>query len=244
MVKSYKVLGLILLILGICLTPVAYIIMSSIFLTAIGLSIIILGITSIGLAERKIVTSSGSNLVIVEQINENNASILSRLKFKNKAIYLPRELNNGKSRVFIPLMKEDDIGAIENILRRQFTIRHLPNSEDNAIIVTTPGNISLDMLQNTPGYTADEIRAAITFILTNTMNSAQKVKVNLANSKIEVEILRPENTSGETVFHPCLGGPTSSIVAAVCSEASKKPVRIIDENNLQRCNKITVEVLS
>ena len=91
---------------------------------------------------------------------------------------------------------------------------------------------------------ADEIAAAASYILTGVLDIANSVTVNLADTRLEVEVSGSKLPYEDIWYYRCLGSPIASIVAAISSEALQKPVRIREESYGKGKARIVLEVLS
>jgi hypothetical protein len=95
-----------------------------------------------------------------------------------------------------------------------------------------------------PGPTADEIEAAITYILSEVLDIADSASVILVNDRIYVSVSNPKLMIEDTWYWQCLGSPIASIIAAISSEALGKPIKISEENFEKKLSTITLEVLT
>ena len=237
------VLGIILVILGLGLASTYYY-RSPASITAVGLSTAILGLTCIFLSGDKTPVYTETWRIMMKTGIENTSELLAELDIKNKAIYLPRDMRGGHHHALMPLTDDNSLRKIKDSFPGHLIIRSLPGAEMIAIAVTTPGNISLDMLPQSPGPTAGEIQKSVTYILTRMMESVPAVKVDLKDSRINIEVRGSKLDFENALFYECLGSPIASVAAAVSSEALLKPVRIINENNDKSSQKIQLEVLN
>jgi len=242
--NPYKVLGIILIVAGAVLAPVFYFVIDAIPLTAVALSAIILGLASFFLSNARPYISPESCQILLKAGMENTAALLEELGIRSRAIYLPSNMRNGHPQALVPLVVDCDVKKIKEQLPGRLIVRYGPEAEDMAIAVTTPGSINLDMLENRPGPTADEIESAITYILAGVLDIASGVKVNITESRIDVEVSGAKMGYEEIWYYQCLGSPIASIAAAVSSEALQKPVRILEESNHKGKNRVIIEVLS
>jgi hypothetical protein len=274
MAKMYVYLGVVLALIGSGIALLSYITIDSVPLTAVGFSTLILGLTSIGLANTRTKLSPEACLMFLKAGVKNTLAILEELEIKGKAIYLPRSMMKGRSEAIILL---NDEGSTQNIkeklskslfvgyelslplkkrgsrrfkeiLPRHIVLDYGAGSKDKAITITTLGNISLDSLKDTPGDTADEIKSAITYILTKILDIASGVRVNVAASSVKVEVTGAETIDkdmfyGESLYSHILGSPIASIAAAICSEALEKPIRITFETFRKGAVSIVLEVI-
>ena len=244
MSNPYRILGLGLSLAGAIFAPISYFIIDSVPLTATGISAIMLGFISIALANTRPNISPEACQLILKTGMENTAALLEELGLKNKAIYLPSTMRDGHPQALIPLKEGEDIQWVKKKISGQLIVRYGVNPDDMAIAVTTPGSINIDMLETTPGPTADEIEAAVTYILTGVLDIANSVKVRLSDSRVEVEISGSRLHYEDIWYYRCLGSPSASIAAAISAEALQKPVRIIEESYKKGKSRIVLEVLS
>jgi hypothetical protein len=242
--NPYRSLGLGLTLSGAILAPLFYFIVDSVPLTAAGLSAIMLGFTSIALANARPYLSPEACRILLRTGMENTAALLEELQVRNKAIYLPSALRNGHPQAIIPLSGEVDTAKIKQKLPGRLIVRYGADSADMAIAVATPGSTSLELLESKPGGAVDEIESAITYILTGVLDIARGVKVNQSGSLITVEISGATMRYEEIWYYQILGSPIASIAAAVSSEALGRPVRILEESRLKGKDVIKLEVLA
>jgi hypothetical protein len=113
-----------------------------------------------------------------------------------------------------------------------------------AIAITTPGNVSVELLENKPGATADEMEIALNYLLTGVLDIAHNVTVHITDAKVEVKISGPKMAYENNWYSKCLGSPIASISAAVVAEALKKPLRITEETYQKTESVVVLEILS
>ncbi|MFC2034446.1 hypothetical protein ACFLTT_03500 [Chloroflexota bacterium] len=203
-----------------------------------------IGLTSIALASTRPYISSIECQLLLQTGMENTSALLEELGLRNKAIYLPSTMRDGHSQALIPLVEGEDIQWIKEKIHGRLIVRYGINPDDMAIIVTTPGSINIDMLENKPGPTSSEIEDAITYILTGVLDIANSVIISLVNNQIDVEISGARLNYEDIWYNRCLGSPIASIVAAISSEALEKPIRIREESYHKTKKRIILEVLS
>ena len=222
----------------------SYYVISSVPLTALGISAIMIGLTCVALANARPAISPEACEIILKTGMGNTAALIEELGLRNKAIYLPSSMRNGYAQALIPLANGKDIQRIQKIIPGRLIVRYGVNPDDMAIAVTTPGSINIGMLDAKPGPTAGEIEAAATYILTGLLDLANSVTVNLSNSRVNVDVSGSKLHYEDIWFYRCLGSPIASIVATVSSEALGKPVRIREEDYNKGKSRIVLEVLS
>lgn len=243
MKDPYRLLGVGLCLAGAVFTPLAYFILDSVPLTAVALSAVIIGVVCVALANTRPYVSPEACQMLLKTGMENTAALLEELGLKNKAVYLPSTMREGQPQAIVPL-EDTKAELIRGKIPGRLIVRYGAGPEDMAIAVTTPGSVSAGLLKTRPGPNSGEIEGAASYILTGVLDLASSVTVNMADGRIDVLVrgvrLRPEDTR----YHHCLGSPVASIVAAICSEALGKPVRIGEESHSRGEGRITLEVLS
>jgi len=242
--NPYRVWGLALCVGGAVFAPIAYFILDSVPLTAMGVSAIIIGFTGVALANARPYISPEACQLILKTGMENTAALLEELGIRSKAVYLPSSMRDGHPQALIPLVEGEDIQWIKGKIPGRLIVRYGLNPDNVALAVTTPGSINVDMLEDKPGPTSDEIGAAVTYILTGVLDIANSVTVHLVDSVVDVEVSGSKLHYEDIWYYRCLGSPIASIVAAISSEALGKPIRIRDESYSKGKSRIVLEVLS
>jgi hypothetical protein len=240
--NPYQVLGLFLVIAGAILSPFFYFIVNSPPLTATSISALILGFTCLAVANTRQYLSSEAARILLKAGTENTAALLEELGLQNKAIYLA-STPKSPSRALIPLVDNAGITIAKDNLPKRLILRYGPNSEDMAIAVTTPGNVSIELLENKPGPTAVEMETAMNYLLIGVLDIARSVSVNITGPKVEVEVKAPKIGYENIAHYKCLGSPIASIAAAVVAEALNKSVRITEEKYQKNEAVIILEIL-
>jgi hypothetical protein len=241
--NPYQILGIVLAIVGAILAPVFYFIVGSPPLTATAISAIILGFTCIAIANSRPYLSPEAAKMLLKTGMENTTALLEELGLQNKATYLP-STSKSPSRALVPLMDKAGTNIVPENLPKRLIVRYGPNPEDMAIAVTTPGNVSIELLENKPGPTADEMETALNYLLTGVLDIAHSVSVHIMDSKVEVKINAPKMSYENVWYYKCLGSPIASITAAVVAEAFKKPLRITEEKYEKNEGVVVLEILS
>jgi hypothetical protein len=204
---------------------------------------VILGFTCIAIANSRPYLSPEATQMLLKTGMENVSALLEELGLQNKATYLP-STSDSESRALIPLVVTGGTTAIPDKLPKRLIVRYGSNSEDMAIAVTTPGNVSVELLENKPGPTADEMEIALNYLLTGVLDIAHNVTVHITDVKVEVKISGPKIIYENNWYSKCLGSPIASISAAVVAEALKKPLRIAEETYQKTEGLVVLEILS
>jgi hypothetical protein len=216
--------------------------MESVPLTAIALSTIVIGIVCIALPNYRPYISPEACQILLKTAMENTAALLGGLGLKNKALYLPSSMRDGHPQAIIPL-EDGNSDLIQGKIPGRLIVRYGAAPGGMAIAVTTPGSMSNELLKTTPGPTPEEIEDAASYILIGMLDLADSVTVSLSDGQVDVLVRGARLVYEETWYYRCLGSPIASIVAAICSEALGKPVRIGEESCSRGESHITLEVL-
>lgn len=241
--NPYRLLGLGLIIAGAIFAPAAYFMINSIPLTAIGLSSIMIGFTSIALATARPRISPEAAQMMFETGMENIAALLEELGLNNKAIYLPSTMRTGNAQALIPLSGDIDVTKLEGKIPGKLIVRYGDNPVDMVVAVTAPGGTILNELEIKPGPTSSEIEQALTYVLTGLLDIANSVSIHFSEKQLHVEVTGPKFPYENASYDRCLGSPIASIVASIASDGFEKPIRIKEESYQKGVNTIQLEVL-
>jgi len=181
--------------------------------------------------------------LLLETGISNIATLIEELGIRSKAIYLPSTITNGKPQALIPLHSNPQAPTIKDVLPQRLIVRYGTNPDDIGLLVTTTGTTAVSMLEVKPGPTSTEIESALTSLFTGLLGVADRIKVAVSENHIKVEIYNPRIENRITWSHECLGGPITSIVASVATEAWNKPVTIKQEEYTRGRLSIELEVL-
>src|SRR5665647_1082439 len=99
--NSFTLLGFCLALAGLSLSLLAYLVLQSTPITALGLSTIILGAVSLALGRGQPKISPQASAILLQSGVENISAIVEELGLKAKAIYLPSSMTAGKPQAFI-----------------------------------------------------------------------------------------------------------------------------------------------
>lgn len=231
------------IITGIIFAPIAYFLITSVPLTAIGISTIIIGFVSLALANSRRPISPEASELLFRAGMENMAALIEEFGIKNKAIYLPSAMLEGRSRAVIPLEDTIELEHIIGKISERLIVRYGDNPEKMAIAVTTPGNIKVEGFEVKAGTTPAEIEATMTHELVGILDLADSITVNMDGTQVDVVVNGARLHYEDIAYYRCLGSPIASIVANITCESMEKPVRIVDESYQRGENHILLEVL-
>ncbi len=240
--NTYTWAGLGLLIAGGLITLPAYFIFHLIWLTALGICMLILSFILIALGKAVPKLPPEVCSLLLETGVDNIASLIEELGIKSKAIYLPSSLAGKYPRAFIPLHSNGSHPEITKALPKRLIARYGSSPEDIGLLISTIGSAATGMLESKPGATPDELEAALTSLLIGRLGVASSTRVICNNNHINVEIFKPRLENGASWSHQCLGGPLATVVASVAAEAWDKPMTISQEVQVNGKYSVELEV--
>jgi hypothetical protein len=241
--NPYTWAGLGLLVTGSLIALSAYFIFLVTWLTALGISMLILSFIFLALGRTIPKISPEVSTLLLETGIDNIATIVEELGVSAKAVYLPSSLANGRPQALIPLHSNPSLPVITKNLSRRLIVRYEAGPDDVGLLLSTPGTTAVGMLGLRPGPTSEELESALTSLFVGILGVASGTRVVTTKNHITVEIYNPRIENKTTWSHQCLGGPLASITASVAAEAWDRPVTIKQEEHRRgRCS-IELEVL-
>jgi hypothetical protein len=240
----YLLLGTGLLVGGVGLTSVAHLLLLDTPLTALGISMIILGAVCLALGKSLPAVSPETSVTFLESGMANIAALVEELGLRAKAVYLPSSLTgSGQPQALIPLHSNPELPRIGRALPHRMIAKFGSRPEDVGILVTTPGSLSATKLEGGASATSEGLEASLHYVLAGLLNLASGVRViSLNDSKIEVEVSHPRQESKNIQAYQWLGTPITSIVASIAAEAVNKPIVIQQETEEKGKSVITLEM--
>ena len=224
----YTASGACLLVLGSLLSLVAYFIISSTPLTALGISAIIIGIVLLA------IRGSGEGLPhrIYEALLSSsleNIALLVEGAGGGRAIYLPSSTVEGGPLALVPLSPPPDKieGSIK--LKRSLIVRYGGNPGCVGILVSTPGSVLVRDTDIATGSTASDVEAQLTSVLVGELSLADGVSVSDVGDTLVIEVSRPNLGKERLLLHEVLGSPITSIIASIAAEVLGSPVELLGE---------------
>lgn len=226
-----------LLIAGILVSPVAYFILALTWLTALGISMLILSLILLALGRTIPKLPPEVCRLFLETGNDNMAVIVEELGIRTRAIYLPSSLTGGQPQALLPLHSNSSLPVIKHALPRRLIVKYGDGPDDIGLLLSTIGSTAVSMLDYRPGHTSAELESALTSLFTGILGIADRTKVVYPDeNRIQVEIIKPRIESKVTLYHRCLGGPLVSIVASVAAEAWDRPITVKrEEHQKEKC---------
>lgn len=228
--NPYTWSGLGLLISGIIIGICAYFVLDIVWLTALGICMIILSIILIALGKSVPKLPPEVCGLLLETGLSNIATLLEELGIKSRAVFLPSSLTNKQPQAFIPLNSNGTRPEITRALPQRLITRHGSNPEDIGILISTIGSAAAGMLQTKPGATPVELETALTTLFSGRLGVADGTRVICTDDNIRIEIKKPRMETSTTWSHQSLGSPLATIVASIAADAWDTPVVINQEN--------------
>lgn len=236
----YILLSTGLIITGIWLAPIAHLLLESTPLTALGISLVILGAVCFVLGRTRPRISPEVSTLLLETGLENIANIVEELGLISKAVYLPSSITGGQPKALIPLHSSSSLPSIGRSLPKRLIVKYGPGPDDIGLLITTPGSATVSMLDSASASTAIEIENALSSVLTGVLDMVNAVRVTMTEEKVTVEVSKPQMEYQRLRLYECLGSPLASMVAALVSENLGKP--IIVESEVNGKNKSVIEL--
>lgn len=227
--NPYTWAGFALFITGGLMSLPAYFIFQLVWLTALGICMLILAsiLIALGRAIPRLPPEVCS--LLLETGIDNIAALIEELGIKSKAIYLPSSLASQYPRAFIPLHSNGSRPEITRALPKRLIARYGKSPEDIGLLISTIGSTANSMLESKPEATPEQLESALTSLFTGRLGVADGTRVICDNNHIKVEIFKPRLENGFSWSHSCLGGPLAIVVASIAAEAWNKPMTISQE---------------
>ena len=241
--NSYTWAGLGLLVAGSLLFLVSHFILLLTWLSALGISMLILSFIMLALGRTIPRLSPEVSTLLLETGINNIAAVVEELGIWSRALYLPTSLTGGRPQALIPLHSNPSPPLLTGTLPQRLIVKYGADPDDIGLLVTTTGTTAVSMLEAKPVPTPAGLESALTSLFRGLLGVADGVRVITDDNHIQVEIYHPRIENKATWSHECLGGPLASIVASVAAEAWDKPVTIKQEEHRRgRCS-VELEVL-
>ncbi len=240
--NPYTWAGLGLLVAGSLLSLASYFIFLITWLTALGISMLILSFILLALGRTIPRLPPEVSILLLETGINNITNIVEELGISSKAIYLPSSLTSGKPQALIPLHSNPSLSPITKALPQRLIVRYGANPDDIGLLVTTTGTIAVSMLELRPGPTSVALESALTSLFRGMLGVADRTTVITKENHIEVEIYNPHIENKAAWANQCLGGPLASVVASVAAEVWNRPVTINQEKHYRGKSSIELEV--
>jgi len=234
--NTYVWLGVGLCFTGVWVAPVAHFLLESTPITALGMSMLILGAVCLVLGRTRPRISPEASSLLLETSVENVSSILEELGLTSRGIYVPSSKAQGVSQALVPLQPNPP-SAIARRLPKRLIVKYGPRPEDMGLLITTPGSVAVRMLESIPGPTAAELEDSLSSVLDGLLDVADAARVSMNGQAVTVRVSHPRLEYSNVRYYQCLGGPVASIAAALAAEATGRPV-VVEKEEYSRGNSI------
>ncbi|MFC2002195.1 hypothetical protein ACFLUZ_06850, partial [Chloroflexota bacterium] len=169
--------GLSLLIAGSLVSPSAYFILHQIWLTALGICMLILSLIFLALGKTIPKLSPEISSLLLETGIENIATLVEELGIRSKAIYLPSSLTSGRPQALIPLHSNPSPPLITKALPQRLIVRYGTSPDDIGLLLSTIGSTAVGMLESRPDPTSTELESALASLFTGILGVADGTSV-------------------------------------------------------------------
>jgi hypothetical protein len=209
------------------LSVLAYLVLRSTPLTALGISTVLIGAVSfaIGRGQPKIPPEASG--ILLQSGVENISAMVEELGLRSKAVYLPSSMTGDKPKALIPLNSSLEFSG--KVLPRRFIVKYGSKPEDVGLLVVTPGSAVGSSVEPKPDCTAGDLESALSQVLSGTVNLADSARVTMDVEKVLVEVSNPRLESNKMWIYESLGTPIASLVASVVAQVLDKPVSVESE---------------
>lgn len=241
----YTRLGMALVLGGTGLSLVSFLLLHSIPLTALGISLLVLGAVCLVMGRASPYISPEASSLLLKAGYKNIAAIVEELGLRAKAVYLPSSLCGGEPQALIPLHSNPSLPSISSSLPQRMIVRFGSRPEDMGLLVTTPGSAAVKLLEKRAEDNPEDLENTLASLLAGTLELVDKVKVRAVERGFQIEMTNPRLEYKDMPFYvyDFLGSPLASIVAAVVAESTGKPVGISSEESERRKRIVILEVL-
>ena len=243
--NAYFYLAVLLLVCGAAFCVLFYFILDSIPLTAVGTSMLILGLVCFALFRGLPNISPETGTLLLEAGMENINALIEELGLRTKAIYLPSSrTGSGRPQALLPISPKVDMEKLNRKLPQRLIVKFGEGDESMGLLISTPGSVSVDLLASAEANGAEGVEYYLKSVLVGVLDVVSGVSVEQRNDKeFDVKLSGLRLNHSNTLVYQWLGTPVASIVASVISESIDRPVSIIEEIQNKRHVSIRLGVL-
>ncbi|MBI2860190.1 MAG: hypothetical protein HYX91_01630 [Chloroflexi bacterium] len=228
--NAYTWTGLSLLVTGGVTATSAFFLFHIVWVTAFGLSMVILGAIMLALGRTIPRLPPEVCSLLLETGIDNIAALVEELGIRTKAIYLPSSLTaGGRPQALIPLQAHPTPPSIKQALPQRLIVRYGDSPDDIGLMLSTVGSTAIGMLEAAPGPALPELETALNSLLAGTLGVADKVSLSQQDNRVTALIRNPRIERQAIWSHYSLGGPLTAIIATVTAEAWNRPVIAVNE---------------
>ena len=240
--QRYRLLGVVLIAGGAAVGAMAWFVLDYKPLVALGISGLILGAVSMALARSLSRLSGDASLLMLRAGLDNVSALVEELGLREKALYLPTSLTQGRARALICFHTDSSRPVLSRELDRRLIVSYGPGPEDYGILVSTPGSGVLELVESPEGASTAELEATLSAALVGALDLADSVRVGQVDERITVEISRPVLGKESHPSYAVLGSPVASIAATLVAEGLGRAVSVISESPDGRWHRVELQV--
>lgn len=227
----YSSLGLSLITAGVLFALVAWLVLNSVPLIALGGVGVFLGAISLGLSRTLPRVSLEAGVVFLDAGWDNIGALVEEMGIVTRAVYLPGSVT-GTPKALLTFQDRGTGPLPLAKLKQRFLVRTGSDPEDFALLLSTPGSVAVSRLRLSPGN-GDNLERALIAALVGGLDLAEAVHVPRSGEGVTVELRHPALSRRAHPADAVLGSPLASIVAAICAEVLGRGVSVDEEHESQ-----------
>jgi len=202
----------------------AFLVLNSTPLTALGISTVIVGLVTFAISRGQPKIPPEASAILLQSGVENVSALVEELGLTSKAVYLPSSISGDKPKALIPLDANFDYNG--KVLPKRLIVKYGSRPESMGLLVVTPGSAIGGTIKSKGDYSAGDIESAVSSVLSGTVSLADGARVTLDGEVVLVEVVNPRLDGGKMFVYDRLGSPIASIVASITAELLDKPVLV------------------
>ena len=226
--NTYRALSICLAITGACVAVLAFLVLNSNSLTALGISTIIIGAVSFAISRGQPKIPVQASAILLQSGVENISALIEELGLKSKAVYLPSSICGDKPKALIAI--EGNAEVNKKVLPKRLIVSYGNKAGAMGLLLFTPGSAVGKMVEPKPDASGGDLESAISSVLA-TINLADGVRASLEGERVVVEVVNPRLEVEKMWVYDSIGSPIASIIASISAQVLDKPVTLISEQN-------------
>jgi hypothetical protein len=196
-------------------------------LTALGISVILIGGVSFAISRGQPKIPPEASAILLQSGVENISALVEEIGLKSKAIYVPSSISGDKPKALIPM--DGNLVLDKKLLPKRLIVKYGDKPEAVGLLLVTPGSAVGGMVEAKPDASAGDLESAISSVLLGTINLADGVRVSMDADKVLVEVVNSRLEQSKMWVYDSIGGPIASIVASIVAQIFDQPVSIVSE---------------
>ncbi|MGD6805663.1 MAG: hypothetical protein ACQCN4_01735 [Candidatus Bathyarchaeia archaeon] len=227
--------------IGATLTTLAYALLQSTPLTALGISTILIATVAFAVERGQPKIPTQASAILLQTGVENTAALVEEIGLKSKAIYLPASITGDKPKALIPLEPVSSIR--KKVLPKRLIVKYGAKPNEIGLLLITPGSTVGEIFEANPECSAGDIESAISQVLVGMIGLANGVKVHMDNGRVLVEISNPRLENKKMWIYENVGTPIASIAASIAAQILNQPVTVAQETCAKDKNIVELQIL-